>query len=260
MELAEVWASNDDYNHGFLIIPISLCLVWRKRRQLLEQPLHSSSLGILFLSLWAALYVLGVGAQILTFACCSLTAFLVGTLLFTAGRNATRTILFPIGFLLFMVPIPSEVYTLLTSPLQRFTTASSAQILNLFHIPVLREGNLIHLPNYSMQVVVACSGLRSLIAIVALALLMGYLLFRSNIERALLLLLSIPVAVLGNILRITITGFMVYQVSPSMAEGFSHTVAGMSTFCLSFFLLLGSVFCIRWIERKRMQYVSWFLR
>lgn len=159
-----------------------------------------------------------------------------------------------------MVPIPSEVYTLLTSPLQRFTTASSAQILNLFHIPVLREGNLIHLPNYSMQVVVACSGLRSLIAIVALALLMGYLLFRSNIERALLLLLSIPVAVLGNILRITITGFMVYQVSPSMAEGFSHTVAGISTFCLSFFLLLGSVFCIRWIERKRMQYVSWFLR
>ncbi len=260
IELAALWARNEDYNHGFLIIPVSAYLVWQRRRQLMRQPLHSSPLGLMVLSLWAVFYLLGVGAQILMFECCSLIMFLLGALLFTAGVRFTRVVLFPVVFLVLMVPIPAEVYTLLTAPLQAVTTGLSAHILNLIDIPVLREGNLIHLPNYSMQVVVACSGIRSLLSIVALSLLMGYLLFTSNVERALLLSLSVPVAMIGNILRITAAGFIVYRFSPGMAEGFPHTMAGLVTFILSFVLLLGGVFLVRWIERKRMQYMSWFLR
>ncbi len=260
MELATLWAGNEDYNHGFLIIPISAYLVWCRRRQIMRQPLHSSPLGLVFLSLWAAFYLLGVGAQILMFQCCSLIVFLLGTMLFTAGVRFTRAVLFPVMFLTFMIPIPAEVYTLLTSPLQVVTTGLSAHILDLVNVPVFREGNLIHLPNYSMQVVVACSGIRSLLSIITLSLLMGYLLFSSNVERALLLSLSVPVAMAGNILRITAAGFIVYRVSPRMAEGLSHTLAGMVTFFLAFILLLGGVFLVRWIERKRMQYISWFLR
>lgn len=260
MELALLWARNEDYNHGFLIIPISAYLVWRRRRWLTRQPLRSSPLGLVFLCLWAAFYLLGVGAQILMFECCSLIAFLLGTLLFTAGVRFTRVVLFPVAFLILMVPIPAEVYTLLTSPLQALATGLSAHILNLADIPVFREGNLIHLPNYSMQVAVACSGIRSLLTIVTLSLLMGYLLFPSNVERAILLSLSVPVALIGNILRITAAGFIVYRFSPRMAEGLSHTLAGMVTFSLAFALLLGGVCLVRWIERKRMQYISWFLR
>ncbi len=260
IELAALWARNEDYNHGFLIIPVSAYLVWQRRRQLMRQPLHSSPLGLMVLSLWAVFYLLGVGAQILMFECCSLIMFLLGALLFTAGVRFTRVVLFPVVFLVLMVPIPAEVYTLLTAPLQAVTTGLSAHILNLIDIPVLREGNLIHLPNYSMQVVVACSGIRSLLSIVALSLLMGYLLFTSNVERALLLSLSVPVAMIGNILRITAAGFIVYRFSPGMAEGFPHTMAGLVTFILSFVLLLGGVFLVRWIGRKRMQYMSWFLR
>ena len=260
MELAALWARNEDYSHGFLIVPVSAYLVWRRRRHLMRQPLQSSPLGLVFLCLWAAFYLLGVGAQILMFECCSLIVFLLGTLLFIAGVRFTRVVLFPIMFLILMVPIPAEVYTLLTSPLQVITTGLSAHNLNLIDIPVLREGNLIHLPNYSMQVVVACSGIRSLLSIVTLSLLMGYLLFSSNVERALLLSLSVPVAMIGNILRITAAGFIVYRFSPGMADGLSHTMAGMVTFILSFVLLMGGVFLVRWIERKRMQYISWFLR
>ncbi|MFY9168594.1 MAG: exosortase [Desulfomonilia bacterium] len=260
MELALLWAGNEDYNHGFLIIPVSAYLVWRRRRQLMRLPLHSSPLGIVLLALWAAFYLLGTGAQILMFECCSLILFLLGTLLFTAGVHFTRAVLFPVVFLIFMLPVPAEVYTVLTSPLQAVTTGLSAHILNLIDIPVLREGNLIHLPNYSMQVAVACSGIRSLISIITLSLLMGYLLFSSNVERALLILLSVPVAMIGNILRITTAGLIVYRFSPGLAEGYSHTLAGMVTFSFAFVFLLGGVFLVRWIERKRMQYISWFLR
>lgn len=260
MELVFLWAENEDYNHGFLILPASAYLVWRKRRQLMRLPFCSSPLGLVFLSLWAAFYLLGAGAQILMFECCSLILFLLGALLLTAGVRFTRTVLFPVVFLILMLPIPAEVYTLLTSPLQAATTGLSAHILTLADIPVLREGNLIHLPNCSMQVGAACSGIRSLLSIITLSLLMGYLLFPSNVERALLIVLSVPVAMIGNILRITAAGLIVSWFSPGMAEGSSHTLAGMATFSFACVLLLGGIFLLRWIERKRMQYISWFLR
>jgi len=259
-ELVVIWSQNENYGHGFLIIPASGYLLWRRRRLIISQPLYPSRLGIPVMLLWAVLYLLGVGARILTFSCASLIVFLLGVLLCTAGRYATGLLLFPVLYLFFMIPVPSEVYTLLTNPLQLIATGSSACILNLFHIPVFREGNLIHLPNYSMQVALACSGLRSLVSVVALSLLMGHLLFSSNIERALLLLISVPAAMLGNILRITLTGFMVYRGSPYVEVQTSHAMAGIMTFCLSFIILIGGVFLIRWIERKRMQYISWYLR
>ncbi|MFY9399721.1 MAG: exosortase/archaeosortase family protein [Desulfomonilia bacterium] len=259
-ELARTWVSNENCGHGFLIIPASLYLAWHRRRRVANRPLCPSRLGIPVMAIWAGLYLLGTGARIMTLACFSFIVFVPGVLLCTAGRRITRIMLFPAAFLAFMIPIPSEVYSLVTSPLQLTTTGLSSLVLGWLGIPVLKDGILIHLPNCSMQVATACSGLRSLVFVMALSVLMGYLFFSSNIERALLFMLAVPAAVLGNVLRITLTGLMAYTAAPGTVTGLSHLMAGMLTFCLSFALLFGAAVLIRWIERERMQYISWYLR
>lgn len=259
-ELACVWASNENYGHGFLIIPASLYLAWHKRRRVANRPLCPSRLGIPVMAIWAGLYLMGVGGRIMTLACCSLIVFVPGVLLCTAGRRITRIMLFPVAFLVFMIPVPSEVYSLVTSPLQIAAAGLSAHVMGVLGVPVLKAGNLIHLPNCSMQVVTACSGLRSLVSVMAISVLMGYLFFCSNIDRALLFALSVPAAMLGNVLRITLTGLLAYNGAPGTITGFSHLMAGMLTFFLSFALLMGGAVLIRWIERERMRYISWHLR
>lgn len=259
-ELVTVWAREEDYGHGFLIFPISLYLVWQKRRRLFDKPVRPDSLGLFLLSLWALLYLVGVGAEISTFENSSVVVFLLGVLLFIAGRDIAKMLLFPVLFLTFMFPIPSEMYTSLTNPLVLLTTTGSVHILQLFEVPVLQEGNLINLPNSSMEVILACSGIRSLISIVALALLMGYALLSSHAQRFVLLLFSLPVSLLGNIFRITATGFCTYYFPSRISPGFLHTAAGLSILAVSFVCLLSLCLIILWIERKRMQYLSWFLR
>ncbi len=260
LELAGVWVRDEDYSHGFLVVPVSLYLIWRKREKIIGKPVEPSRLGFAFLSAWAFLYFLGIGAEISVFERVSLIVFIFGALLSTAGIRITRVVAFPVLFLIFMIPIPSEIYTMLTNPLKLFATTCSVNILQLFDIPVLQEGNLIQLPNYSMKVVVACSGIRSLISVIAMAFLMGYILFASNIQRFILLVFSVPVSLLGNVVRITLTGLLAYYLSSHLAEGYSHLVAGILTLALSFLcLLMGSV-AIQWLEQKKMQYTSWFLR
>lgn len=247
MDLFQVWSTDEDYSHGFLIIPVSLYLVWRKRADLLDQPLKHSRWGFVILAVWAVMYFLGYAGNISTFVTYSMIVLIFGIFMTIAGYEITKMVLFPILFLLFMLPIPSEIYTMMTNPMKLVATTASVWILQLLDLPVYQEGNLIHLPNYSMQVVVACSGIRSLISIVALGLLMGYVIFNSNLRRVMLFIFSLPISVFGNVLRITITGLLAYYVSSEMAEGYSHTMAGLVTFALSFVMLLLGVYIIQCI-------------
>lgn len=249
--LYETWKTEEDYSHGFLIIPISLYLIWKKREELLSRPGHPSNWGFAILMLWAVMYFLGYVGEISTFVSYSMIVFLFGAVITLLGFGIAKAVAFPILFLIFMIPIPTEIYTIFTNPMKLVATTSSVWFLHLFNVPVLQEGNLMHLPNYSMKVVMACSGMRSLISVTALALLMGYLLLTSNARRLALFLFSIPVALLGNMLRITVTGMLAYFVSTEMAEGYSHTMAGLVTFALSFILLFAGVSLIQWIAPER---------
>ena len=250
-ELMHVWASNEDYSHGFLVLPISLYLIWRKRGQLIDLSAQPVNWGKALIILWGILYFIGIVGAIATIAYISMIIFLIGALAFLVGSKIVRLFLFPLIFLVFMFPIPSEIYTRLTNPLMLVSTSASFQVLDSLHLPVLREGNLITLPNYSMQVVVACSGIRSLISIIALALLMGYLAVSSNIQRVILVLLALPIAMLGNVFRIVATALLAFYVSSQMADGFSHAMAGVVTFVLCFFLLLGCMGFLLWTGREK---------
>lgn len=250
-DLYLAWSTEEDYSHGFLVIPVSLYLVWRKKGELIDQPMQPSNWGIVILVFWAAMYFLGYVGDISTFVSYSMIVLIFGMVVTIAGHKVAQLVLFPIFFLFFMIPIPSEIYTMLTNPLKLTATSASASLLHLMKVPVYQEGNLMHLPNYSMQVVVACSGIRSLISVVALALLMGYVTFRSNIRRTALFIFSLPISILGNVLRITVTGLLAYYVSSEMAEGYSHTLAGLVTFAISFIVLFLGAYLIQWIVPEK---------
>lgn len=250
-DLFSVWSSDEDYSHGFVILPISLYLLWRKRDVLASQPIQPSMAGTAVFVLWVGLYSIGMIARISTIEDLSMLVFTVGVVGILASWSAAKVFLFPSFFLIFMFPIPSEIYTRVTNPLLLISTTMSFHLLDVLGLPVLQEGNLLSLPNYSMQVVLACSGIRSLITIMTFSMLMGYLMTSSNFQRFLVFIIAIPIAMLGNVFRITVTSLLAYYVSHDAAEGYSHAFAGLVTFGLSLALLYGCVELILWYSKKK---------
>ncbi len=248
-ELIHSWMNDEDYSHGFLILPISLYLVWRMRAKLLaEERRPHYGMGSLLLLVWGILYFIGDVGHIYTLTAASFMFFLFGLAIFLAGFSITHHLIFPIAFLVFMMPVPSEIYTRMTNPMMLTVTTISTFILQMISVPVLQDGNLISLPNYSMRVIQACSGVRSLISVSALALLIGYITFPSNIKRLALLFFAIPVAFVNNVVRVVVTALLAFHVSPVYAEGFSHSFAGFMTFALSLAMISLGVVFLQWIS------------
>lgn len=250
-DLVQVWSSDEDYGHGFAILPISLFIVWKKRETLLNDQIEPAGWGYIVIALWIVFYTVGIVGQISTVTVISMILFLIGAVCVLMGTRTALDVMFPICFLVFMFPIPTEIYTHLTNPLMLFATSASHHILSILNMPILREGNLLYLPNYSMQVVNACSGIRSLSMIMALALLIGYFSTSSNLIRLIFFIISVPIAIFGNILRIAITALLAYHYSPQAAEGFSHTLAGLVTFIVSLILLYGCMELFSWFSKTR---------
>jgi exosortase len=260
LSLVQAWMRSDVYSHGFLILPISLYLIWTRRGDLRTNPCGPSRAGIPVLMLWAVLYILGKGAEISTFERASIIPFLLGCALVLGGRKIAGIMTFPVLFLIFMIPIPSEIYSSLTNPLAILATTCSVNIMHLVSVPVCQEGNLIILPTCTLEVMDVCSGVRSLISIIALAVLIGYRAFSSTLETLCLLALSVPISLAGNIARITATGFSAQAFPSRFSFPGAHIAAGVSSFLFSLALLLGAAVAIRWVKKKRMQYISWYLR
>lgn len=250
-ELIQAWSSNEDYGHGFAILPISLYIVWKKREDLINEQINPAGWGYIVIALWIVFYAVGIVGHISTIADISMILFLIGAVSVLMGGSTAIKVIFPTCFLVFMFPIPTEIYTHVTNPLMLFATSASHHILSALNMPILREGNLLYLPNYSMQVVNACSGIRSLSMIMALALLIGYFATSSNLIRMIFFIISIPIAIFGNILRIAITALLAYYYSPQAAEGFSHTLAGLVTFIVSLALLCGCMELFSWFSKTR---------
>jgi exosortase len=150
-----------------------------------------------------------------------------------------KELIFPIFFMLFMIPIPSQIYSALTIPLQLFVSKTSVTVAQFFQIPIYREGNVIHLPDYTMQVVQACSGLRSMISLLTLSIIFSYLTLSSNKLRSILFISGIPIAIFVNVIRVLLTILMYYYYGLNLAEGSIHTAFGIFIFFLALILLFG---------------------
>src|SRR5487761_929998 len=172
------WWTDPDYGHGFLVPLISGYVLWHQRERWLKSELKPSNFGFLVM-LGGIVLLLGgsLGAELFT-SRFSLLVLLAGMVLFLAGWKRLRAVSFPLGFFILMIPIPVIIYNQITFPLQLLASRVAASGLELMQVPVLRDGNVLILPNYSLEVVEACSGIRSLMNLFTLAIAYGYFIER----------------------------------------------------------------------------------
>ena len=236
MELIGAWSSRDDYSHGFFVIPIALYMVWQKREELLRFPLAPLGIGLPLLAGATTIYVVSVLAKFHTLSHISMVIVLLSLVLFFAGWKVSKALLLPVLFLLFMFPIPSAYYVLVTNPLKLFITKISMEIIHLMNIPVYREGNLLFLASTQLEVAEACSGIRSLYSYLMLACLFAFM-SRKRISKTVLLISTVPLAFLVNIVRVTGTGVLADFFGSEVAHGFFHQFTGLVLFVFGFVVL-----------------------
>ena len=250
IRLVQQWLDDPSFSHGFLVIPFSLLMVWRSRSQFWRERRDPSSWGLAVVGFALAVLSVGVLGAELFLSRISFLFLVAGMVIYFEGWSRFRTILFPWAFLIFMIPIPTIVLNEITFPLQLLAAKTAGLILHVLDIPVLREGNIIHLPTTSLDVAEACSGIRSLLSLATLSVIYGYLLEPRIAIRLLLALSSVPVAVLVNSLRIVGTGLLVQYWDQDRALGFLHTFAGWLVFLMSVGALFSLHEALRLISRR----------
>jgi exosortase len=237
--LIQQWINDPNFSHGFFVPAFSAFVVWDGRKRLAALPLQPSWWGTLVVALALSVLVLGVLGAELFLSRCSLVLLLGGLLIHFRGWAWFRMLFFPWAFLFLMIPIPVIIFNQITFPLQLLASQLASSTLAFLGVPVLREGNVINLPAMSLEVVEACSGIRSLMSLGTLAIIYGYFLESGIWRRVLLALGAIPIAVAANALRIVGTGLLCQYWDPEKAMGFFHTFSGWLIFVISLFLLFG---------------------
>jgi exosortase len=240
VRLVRQWWTDPDYSHGFLVPLLSAYLIWQRRDKLAEVARKPSNWGLLIVLGSLGLLFLGsLGAE-LFLTRISIIGTICGLIAYFSGWKLLRAMAFPLAFLLFAVPIPVLIYNEIVFPLQfiasRFAT-SCLEMLNLF--PIMREGNVLIMPGMRLEVVEACSGIRSLMSLLALAAGYGYLAEKSVAVRWFLFLAMVPLAIVSNGTRVMITALMTNYIGPKAAEGFMHEFSGWVIFVVATVLFLG---------------------
>jgi len=235
--LALQWWQDPNFSHGFFVPAFSIFVLWRDRSRLLSLPRQPSSWGLLIVAFSMCVLIVGVLGAELFLSRVSLLLLLAGLIVVFFGTGYFRAVLFPLSFLLLMIPIPTIVFNQITLPLQILASKAAAAFLPWLGVPVLREGNIINLPAMSLEVAEACSGIRSLVSLVTLAAIYGYAVSSMKWLRVALVLAAVPIAVVANSLRIVVTGLLVQYWSPDKAEGFFHSFSGLLMFLASLAML-----------------------
>jgi len=232
--LVRQWASDDNYSHGFFVVPLALYFAWERRADLKAAPLEPSAAGIVVVAISLAVLIAGLLGAELFLTRISLLGVLAGTVLYVWGRGHFRILAFPLAFLALMIPLPAIIFNQIAFPLQLLASRAGELVIGLAGIPVVREGNVLQLPSRTLEVAEACSGIRSLVSLVMLAIVLGHFTERRLGRRVLLALAAVPIAILANAARVAGTGLMSELVSPEAAEGFLHTFSGWLLFVVAF--------------------------
>ncbi|MBN2010276.1 exosortase/archaeosortase family protein [candidate division KSB1 bacterium] len=254
IDLVDQWLNDSNYSHGLLIPLIAGYFIWQKRDQLKKINVHKSNIGLIVLLGGLVINIAGTAAAEFFTVRLSLIIVIIGILIYFYGLELFKTIWFPLLFLFFMVPLPYVIYYAITFPMQLLSTKLSAAVLQFTGFSILRQGNIIHLPNYSLEVVEACSGLRSLMTLTALGAALAYLTQKNIFTGVGLFLLSIPIAIIANVIRIIITAIGAYLISPKFADGFLHEASGLVVFMVGFISLgIAGLILRRLTERRGME-------
>ena len=250
-DLVVQWWTDADYGHGFFVPLFSGYILWRERDRWAKTEIKPSNFGFAVMLGAIGLLLLGsLGAELFT-SRFSLLILLAGMILFLAGWKMLRAVSFPLGYLMWMIPIPVIIYNQITFPLQLIASRLATAGLQLAQVPVLRDGNILIMSNYSLEVVEACSGIRSLMTLMALAVAYGYLVSPRRWVRYVLAAFMVPIAIVTNAIRIMGAGILAHRFGPAAAEGFLHEFSGWAIFLVALVLMFGSHWILQHIGERR---------
>ena len=251
------WQADANYSHGFLVAPLALYFAWERLPQLKKAPIDPSWWGVVPLLAGALSLMVGrLGVELMSMRI-AFVLTLIGIVLLTLGRSPFRVLAFPLLFLFLMVPLPQSLVNIVAFPLQLTAAKLAVATLHALGIPVLLEGNIIHLTNTQLFVAEACSGLRSLMALGTLGVVFAYFFRKNFIERAVLIASTIPIAIFVNAFRVGLSGYLTHHYGSGAAEGAIHQIEGFFTFGLAFALLLIEAWLMKvlwpksWREKTR---------
>ena len=243
--LVAQWWTDPNYGHGFFVPLFSGYILWHQRERWTKSEIEPSNFGLLvMLGAVALLFIGSLGAELFT-SRFSLLVLIAGIILFLAGWKMLRAVVFPLAFLIFMIPIPVIIYNQITFPLQLIASRLATVWLEVVGVPVLRDGNVLVLSNFSLEVAEACSGIRSLMSLIALAVAYGHLAESRRWVRYVLVVLMVPSAIVTNAMRIMGAGVLAHKFGPQAAEGFLHQFSGWVVFLATLVL----IFLCHWILR-----------
>ncbi len=245
--------SDPNFQHGIFVPLFALFILWQDRARLKAIPPTPSWAGLPMVVLGLLMLVLGVLGAELFFSRVSLLVLLAGLTILFRGWSFFRAVLFPWAFLMLMIPIPNLVLQQVTFPLQLQAATLASALLELVQVPVLRQGNVIVLASMPLDVAEACSGIRSLLTLVTLAIIYGYLMETRMWVRVVLVCSAVPIAVVANSFRIFGTGLLVQYWDPDKAEGFFHAFSGWLIFMVALIMLfaLHHVISLIWGETEK---------
>jgi exosortase len=238
VRLIDAWIVDGNYSHGWLIIPIAAYFAWERRDKLATTPLQPSWFGLLVFAFGIFVLLAGLMGSEFFLSRVSLIFTLAGIVLFLFGWAHLRILMFPLAFLLLMIPLPAIVFNKIAFPLQLLASQVGESAISAANIPVLREGNVLVLANTSLEVAEACSGIRSLVSLITLGLVFGYFADPRGWVRTLIVASTIPVAIISNAARVAGTGILAHYYGPSAAEGFFHEFSGWIVFIVAFVMIL----------------------
>lgn len=245
------WSVVDDYQHGFIIAPLALWFAYERRWDLEDAPIKGSWLGLIPLLIGLTSLAIGrLGTELMTMRA-GFVFTLIGLVLLLLGREIFKILAFPLFFLFLMVPLPQSIVNTIAFPLQLIAAKAAVVSLQELGIPALVEGNIIHLAHAELFVADACSGLRSLMALITLGVVFAHF-FKPGVLwiQVLLVASTIPIAIAVNSFRVGLTGFLAHQFGEEFATGAIHDFQGIFTFGLAFVTLLGEGRLIDYLTGK----------
>lgn len=247
------WDTNPNFSHGYFIPLISVAMIYSRRNHFRNISVSSSSLGLALLVVGLLQYFIAtIGAEYFLQRS-SMVLVLLGGSLFLGGPAIFRLLLYPICYLLLMIPIPAVIWSTVSFPLQLFSSYVAEKMVNLIGVSIFREGNILHLAETTLEVVDACSGLRSLTTLIALSLAFVYFSNLSRARRAIVFIAAFPIAIFVNVFRLTVTAVMANKYGAEVAQGFLHDFSGWLTFVLGLLMLWGIT---EFLEEKKEKYAS----
>lgn len=237
-DLAKDWNTNDNYSHGYFIPILSFYMIYTSREELKNLSVQTNFAGLFLLIAGLGQLIIAQAGSEFFLQRTSLIPVLAGLVLFCLGFAFLKKILLPILYLIFMVPLPAIIWNKIAFPMQLFSSYLTEKVVTFSGIPIFREGNILHLSGTTLEVVDACSGLRSLTTLFALSAVFAILSSLTSWQKWVLFLAAAPIAIFANIIRLSATALLASKYGPDVAHGFLHDFSGLVVFAVGITLLV----------------------